>query len=55
MNYVHLKSSGFPSGLLRHKFPFLGAVAKLRKIEYELHHVSIYPHGMTQLPLDEFP
>jgi len=31
-NYVHLKSSKFPSGLLRHKFPSLGALAKLRKV-----------------------
>ena len=31
-NYVHLKSSKFPSGLLRHKFPSLGALAKLWKV-----------------------
>ena len=32
MNYVYLKSSKFPSSLLRHKFPFSGALAKLKKV-----------------------
>jgi hypothetical protein len=45
MNYVHLKSSKFPSGLLRYKFPFLGALAKLWKVNTSIMSIHVEQLG----------